>query len=199
MKQTIFVNELFHSVKLQLDRMDALNLDFSSREHVPNMKFLLYPYHSVEYRVLFIYGRDYSRRMNILFISKRVQLLACLIEFFILLAMIVLCIIRKVLKLQRNDIFSVFIDTMIPSISGGNIWMDHKWEKWFFCILFGGAFFIMSLFTGDLLDGVYMILNQKISTFEQQAALNTNMNMNIPIWNSGNIDDYFMIKFRYRL
>lgn len=51
--------------------------------------------------------------------------------------------------------------------------MRYKWERWFFGILLIAAFFIISLFTGDLLDCVIAILNQTINRFEQLAVLST--------------------------
>lgn len=63
------------------------------------------------------------------------------------------------------------IDTMVAFISGGNLRMRHKWERWFFGILLIGAFFITSLFTGDLLDCIMTILNHKMKRLEQLADL----------------------------
>lgn len=50
--------------------------------------------------------------------------------------------------------------------------MGHKLERIFFGILLIGNFFIISLFSGDLLDFFYRILDQKVSTFEQLATMN---------------------------
>lgn len=126
----------------------------------------------MEIRVIFVYGQDYTRHMNILLIPGYVQILSGVIMLFICLASIVLWIIRRKLELRRNDFVSAFIDTIIPFIGGGNVRMEHKWEKWFFAILLIGAFFITTLFAGDLLDCVYLILNQKITTFDQLAEMN---------------------------
>lgn len=122
---------------------------------------------------MFVYGQDYTRAMNILFIPGYVQALAGVITLFICLAAVVLSIIRRKFQLPRSDSVSAFIDTIIPFIGGGNVRIDHKCEKWFFGIVIIGAFFITSLFTGDLLDCVYLVLFQKIETFAQLAAINS--------------------------
>lgn len=132
----------------------------------------LYPYQSLELGVIFIYGKDFTRRMNFILIPESVLLLAGLIMLYICLSAAVLCIIRRKFNLRRSDMISAFIDTLIPFIGGGNLRIEHKWEKWFLGILLIGAFFITSLFVGDLLDCVHLILNQKVSTFEQLAKIN---------------------------
>lgn len=136
------------------------------------MSYPLYPYRSNELVVMFIYGKDFTRGTNIFLIPDTIQTLAGLISLYICLAAIVLCIIRRKFKLRRDGLFAAFIDTLIPFIGGGNLRIGHKWEKWFFGILLIGAFFITSLFAGDLVDCIIRIWNQKISTFEQLAKIN---------------------------
>lgn len=164
----------FLRVKLSGDFSDALHLEsYSLLKDRTTSFYELYPYHSIELVVIFVYGQDFTRHMNILLIPESIQLLAGLIMLFICLAAIVLCIIRRKLELQRNGFVSSFVDTLIPFIGGGNLRIEHKWEKWFFGILIIGAFFITSLFAGDFLDCVYLILSQKITRFEQLAQINS--------------------------
>lgn len=132
----------------------------------------LYPFHSVELDVVFVYGKDFTRQMNILFIPMSVQLMAALIVLFMGLATIALSILRRKWNLRRRGLITTFIDTLIAFISGGNLRMQHKLERWFFGILLFGAFFLTSIFAGDLLDCVYQILNQEVSTFDQLAEIN---------------------------
>lgn len=167
-----------HSNVLHFDSL-LLPLKNDTRRSYP-----LYPYHSIELVVSFVYGTDFTRHMNILLIPESVQLLATVIMVFMLLAAIVLCIIRKKFKLERNGFVLAFIDTLIAIIAGGNIRMNHKFERWFFGILLIGAFFITSLFAGDLVDCIIRILNQKISTFDQLAGINA------PIYTSQRLSAY---------
>lgn len=108
-----------------------------------------------------------------LLIPDAVLIMSGFIMLYICASAIGLWIIRNKFKLRRNSFYSAFIDTLIPFIGGGNIQIEHKWEKWFFGILLFGSFFITSLFVGDLLDSVYLILTQKITKFEQLNEINT--------------------------
>lgn len=131
------------------------------------MTYPLYPYRSRKLAAIFVYGADFERQMNILSIPGSVQGLAISIVLFIISAAIVLCIIRRKFKLRRDGLISTFIDTMVAFIAGGNLRMQHKYERWFFGILLIAAFFITSIFTGDLLEYVHRILSQEIDTFDQ--------------------------------
>lgn len=143
---------------------------------------LLYPYSTMELRVVFVYGTDFQRQMNIFFIPKSVQFVGALVLLFISAAAIALYIIRKKLRLFRNDLLSALIDCWIPFIGGGNLQLEHRLERWFFAILLFGAFFIMSVFSGDLLDCVVRVLNTKISTFSELADINPPIYSNLELY-----------------
>lgn len=145
----------------------------STKSYKGKIAYPLYPYQSVELAVIFVYGEDIQRQVNIWYMPGSVQGQAISIVTFMSLAAIVLCIIRRKFKLRRDGLLSTFIHTLVVFIGGGNLRMQHRFEKWFFGILLFGAFFITSIFTGDLLDCVYRILNQKISTFEELAGMNS--------------------------
>lgn len=132
----------------------------------------LYPYDSAELVTIFVYGDDFSRHMNILLIPESVQILAGLIVLFKISAAIILFIIRRKFQLRGGNFISAFIDTMVAFTAGGNLRLRHKFERWFFGIMLIGAFFITSLFMGDILDCIYRIFDQKVSTFEQLATVN---------------------------
>lgn len=136
------------------------------------MTYSLYPHGSMKLMIVFVYGTNFTRQMNILLIPEAVQIVAALITLFMSLAALVLSIIRRKLNLQRGGILSAFIDIFITFIGGGNSRMDHKWEKWFFSILLIAAFFITSIFAGELLDCFVRILNQKITKLEHLKGLN---------------------------
>lgn len=133
--------------------------------------YSLYPYHTAEFKVVFVYGSDYERGMDILLVPKSIQLVTGLIVLFISLSAIVLSMIRRKLRLPNADFVSAFIDCWIPFICGGTLRMSHRLERWFFAISLFGAFFIVNVFAGDFLDSILRVLNHKIRTFEELAKI----------------------------
>lgn len=132
----------------------------------------MYPYNTNELKVLFIYGSNFKREMNIFFVPPSVRIAAALVLSFIFVAAITLYTIRRKLRVLSNDLFSAVVDCWIPFIGGGNLRMDHRLERLFFGILLFGSFFIMCVFSGDLFDCVVSFLNSKINTFEKLAEIN---------------------------
>lgn len=132
----------------------------------------LYPYNSKDLAVLFVYGADFERQMNIVFIPESVQTLIILISLFMILVAVILRIIRRKFNLPRQSLLSIILDIAIAFIGGGNLRMHHKYERLLFGILLIAAFLITSIFTGELLDCIYSVMNQKIDTFEQLAERN---------------------------
>lgn len=166
----------FFREKLKRDYPEPYAIHFDSyflpKNSKGTMSDHLYPYHSVDLAVLFVYGTDFEREMSMLLLPESVQTLNILIVIFLSVAATILCIIRKRLQLRRDGFISTFIDTMVAFTSGGRLQMRHRWEKWFFAILLFAAFFISSLYTGDVLFYIYRILDQKIDTFKQLAMIN---------------------------
>lgn len=64
------------------------------------------------------------------------------------------------------------MDCLIPFIGGGNLRMEHRFEKWFFGIMLIGGFFIIAVFGGDLVDTVVQIHSSKVKTYEDLAKTN---------------------------
>lgn len=133
----------------------------------------LYPFHTLKLHAVFVYGCDFTREMNILFIPNTVKILSVLIVLFMSLSAILLSSIRKRLKLGNDGQMIAFIDTISAFIGGGQPQIMHKFEKYMFSILWLAAFFIISLFSSDMLFYMYRILNQKITTFEQLSMVNS--------------------------
>lgn len=134
------------------------------------MAYPLYPFHPIELAVVFVYGDDFSRQLNILTFPKTVQILSGLIVLFLSLAALTLSIVRRTWNLRRSNVLSVIEDIIISFIAGGNLQMHHKFERWFFGIMMVAAFFITSIFVGDLFDCIYRILYQEIDTFDKLIA-----------------------------
>lgn len=135
------------------------------------MRFL-YPYKTIELKILFIYGSNFKREKNIFFVPPSVQIAAALVLLFIFVSALTLYTLRRKLRVLSNDFFSAVVDCWIPFIGGGNLRMDHRLERLFFGILLFGSFFIMCVFSGDLFDCVVSFLNAKVNTFEKLARIN---------------------------
>lgn len=166
MKITI---SIFSRSELKKQRLSVLHFS-SSLLSLKNRR--LYPYHSQELTIIFVYGTDFKRLMDVWSMPGTVQGLAISIVLFMSLAAIVLCVIRRKLKLRRDGLTSTFVDILITLVAGGNLRVHNKFERWLFGILLIGAFFITSIFTGGLLNYVYRVLNQNIDTFEQLPRTN---------------------------
>lgn len=132
----------------------------------------LYPYHSRVLKAIFVYGTDYKREIDIFSIQESVKVVAGLILFLLVVAIITLYAIRKRFSLRGNDIASCILDCLIPFIGGGNLRMEHRIEGRFSVVLLFGAFFIMSVFGGDLVDSVVRVLYTKIDKFEDLSEIN---------------------------
>lgn len=148
--------------------------------------YQLYPYKSNKIAVIFVYGTDYERQLNIWIVPPPVQLLIIVIVSFVVIITIILYIIRRKLKLRRDSSVSALIDIIIAIIAGGNLRTSHNIERLFFAIVLIAAFFIISIFTGNLLDCIYSVWNQKIDTFESLA----NININVPIYINPSLQMY---------
>lgn len=132
--------------------------------------YSMYPYQTKQVGVIFVYGTDIERLKNIWSIPKSTQTVFILLVLFMNCAAIVLYIVRRRMKLRGAGVAAAFIDTMVAFTAGGNLRMHHKLERWFFGILLIAAFFIITIFMGDLLDSIYQILH-KVDTFDQLSKI----------------------------
>lgn len=121
---------------------------------------------------MFVYGKDIQRQRNISSVPSVVQIGISIFITFIIVAAIILCVIRKKLKLRHDSLFSTFVVIIVIFVGGGRLEMRHKLERWFFGTLTIVAFFMTSLWLGDFLGNIYQTMDQKISTFEQLAEIN---------------------------
>lgn len=131
----------------------------------------MYPYSSIDLVAIFFYGNNYQRQRNITFVPASVRLLGGLLTLVVVSGSIILWIIRRKLRLRHGSCMSTFIDAIVIFIAGGNLQMRHKFERWFFGISLIGAFFMTSLWSGDLLDCVYQTMDQKISTYDELTEI----------------------------
>lgn len=168
------MNHIFRTKSLDRQHLSTLHFVAGtlSRTNEKTITYPLYPFDSTELGIIFVYGEDFRRETNIMFFPASIRIQATVIVSFIVLSAYILRKIRQECKLRGSSFVSTFMDILIAFISGGNLGMQHKLERIFFGILLIGAFFIMSIFGGDLLDCVYNTLNQKIEKFEQLVELN---------------------------
>lgn len=179
MKSSIFVRRISHfpvQFRVKLNDDHAYALHFSSpilptEVDEGNKMYPLYPYQSTQLAVIFVYGIDYERQTNVWFIPKSTQIVFISVVLFVSLAAIILSFIRRKGELRGDGLITSHIDSMVVFTAGGNLRMHHNWERWFFGIMLIGAFFIVSIFTGDLLSCVYRTAS-KIGHFEQLAETN---------------------------
>lgn len=136
------------------------------------MTYQLYPYDSNALCVIFVYGTDIQRGEHFAFVPSYTKALGIILTTYICLAAIVLLIIRKKLKLRRDGVLITSIDVMVAFVAGGNLRMQHRFERLFFGILLISAFFIVSIFTGTVLDSIYSISKQEV-TFDQLHKINS--------------------------
>lgn len=121
---------------------------------------------------MFVYGTDFQRQRDIFLVPNSIILVTGLVLLFMILSAITLYIGRRIFKLPHASVTLSAIDCLIPFIGGGNIRMEHRFERWFFGIMLFGAFFIMAVFGGDLVDTVVQIHSSKIATFDDLAEVN---------------------------
>lgn len=143
-----------------------------SKIHEYNHYVSLYSHRSTVLKGLLLYGTDFEREIGFLRAPDAAKSVATLIALFLILATITLYILRRRFHLPGDSLAASFCDCLIPFIGGGNLRMEHRLERWFFGIMLVAAFFTMSIFGGDLVDGVVRVLNSKIKTFEELGKRN---------------------------
>lgn len=135
------------------------------------MTYPLYPYHAHEIAVIFVYGMDFNRLRSIIQIPVCLLYLNYSMFVTIILAAVVLCYIRRTLKLRRDGYISSFIDTIVGFIGGGNLRIVHKLERWFFGVLMIGAFFMIAIWTDTVLDRIYHIQFFEVDTLKKLSEI----------------------------
>ena len=154
-----------------IDQTSASDRFYFNPDKIYN-KYELYSHQTEKLTVMFIYGKNFQRKRDIFIGSTSVLLVTTLVVLFMALCSITLYIIRRNFNLPHGNITLSIMDCLIPFIGGGNLRMEHRFERWFFGILLFGAFFIMAVFGGDLLDTIVQIHSSKIATFDDLAKVN---------------------------
>ena len=134
---------------------------------------VLYPFHSIEFIAIFVYGTNYQRGGPVFNASGTVQLVGGLIALFVVVTAIILWLLRRKLGLSRGEFQLSLMDSLILIIGGGNLRMEHRFERYFFGVLLVGSFFMMAVFGGNLLDCFINVSDSKVRTFDDLAKTNS--------------------------
>lgn len=132
----------------------------------------LYPYHTADLSVIFIYDTHHKPKFNNNLFSKLRLFVFNWTNLFVILAAVVLCIVRQWKKLRRNGFISVLIDVIVIFIGGGILRMDHRIERLFFAVVSFGAFFLNAICLGPTLFPSYLLPQQSVKTFHELAQMN---------------------------
>lgn len=146
-----------------------------------------YPYNSIELSAVFVHGHDLDRHVevDIFLIPKNVMILFGITTFLFLTVTIVLWIGRMKL-IKQNDFLLAALDISILIFGGGNLRIQHRFEKWFFGILMLLVIFALPVYTSVYLDEAYYMLNQRLSTFEELGQFNLSVYSSSPLRNHNN-------------
>lgn len=150
-----------------------LNLDLNAYGSDDDEKngTILYPYHSIEISILFVYGTEYKRQTSNSILNKLKPFHQLEILVFVF-ASIALCFLRRMLKLRRDGFISAYIDIGIVATGGGNLRINHKIERMFFAIMFVAFFFLVALWLETTLYPSFLIPDRTIDTFDKLAEIN---------------------------
>lgn len=132
----------------------------------------LYPYHTMDLSVIFIYDTHQKLKFNDNLFSKLRHFLINWTNLFVILAAILLCIVRRWKKLRCDGFISVLIDVMVIFTGGGKLRMDHQTERWFFAVVSIGAFFLNAICLGPTLFPSYLLAQRSVNTFQELAQIN---------------------------
>lgn len=135
------------------------------------MTYPLYPYHAQEISVIFVYGLDFNHQRSIIPIPVCLLYLNYSIFATIISAAAVLCYIRRTFKFRRDGYISSFIDTIVGFIGGGNLYIVHKLERWFFGVLMIGGIFLVAIWTDTVLDHIYNIQFYEVDTLKKLSEI----------------------------
>lgn len=141
-----------------------------TEEHIKGkIVHALYPYQSIKLRVIYVHRSDFKYEMDIVPFSRAIQIIIALILLFICFSATILWLIRRKLQRRWNNFSASFIECLVPFIGGGSMTIQHKLERWFFIILLFGAFIIVAMFGGDIVDNIVTVQSSKMDTFEKLA------------------------------
>lgn len=132
----------------------------------------LYPFHSVNMAVLFVYSDDFKRQKCKVVLTRAGGYVLLLLTTSILFATATLSYLRKKNKLRRAGFIPSFIDVYISFFGGGNLRVKHNFERLLFGILLIGFLFLTTFWLDVVLFPSFLIRDNSIETFKDLAKIN---------------------------
>lgn len=128
--------------------------------------------------LIFVYGNDFIALKRYFKYSKILEHTWTII-LVIIIGMILLYFIRRIAKLRRNDISTVYVDMMILVTGAASLRYHHKWEKIFFGIFIFGIFFINTIGIDNTLFHLFLLEEDyRVDTFEKLAQTKAPVTVN---------------------
>lgn len=132
----------------------------------------LYPHHSVNISVLFVYGIDSNRQINGTLFKNLKMFIFNWCSLTVVFGTIFLYLMRRMNQLRRTGFISVLIDVMVIFIGGGHLRMNHKLERLLFSIISIAAIFLNGICLDSNLFPFYLLSETTVDTFSQLAEIN---------------------------
>lgn len=129
-------------------------------------------YQSSDLAISFVYGDDLKYRETSFFTHMLGNKLNTLLSLNWFLLAAILYYLRRKLRLRRDGYISCLLDLLIAGIGGGNIRITHRYERWFFSIVFIKYFFLMAIWSGSMFYPTFLEFNQSIKSIKEIAAIN---------------------------
>lgn len=159
----------------------------------------LYPYQSQELVVLFVYGNDFKWQRLRSFLDSFGLLFFNWFNFCIFAGAICLFLIRRIIKLRGDGLFSSFIDVLVTFTGGGNLVINrHRLEVWFFVTIFIASFFLNAIGLQSSLYLSYVDVDHRIATFAELAEINPPIFVSPTLKDNANVISE-MLKFAFEL
>lgn len=131
-----------------------------------------YSYRSTELAAVFVYGDDMERQQKNFFAQYLSYHSQQLNFALLLLGAAILCYLRRRQGLRRDGYISCFIDMIAVFFGGGNIRISHRYERWFFGIIFIPVVFIMAIWGATVFYPCFFELDRSIKSIEEVSAIN---------------------------
>lgn len=161
---------------VDFDLKRSNNID--SDDSVDGSSITLYPYHSTDLALAYVYGAGQKRQRFRGTFTEKGMSLAALGTFVCAISAVLLCYVRKRYRLRRAGFGTSFIDVNIAFSAGGNLNIRHRWERFIFVFLFVGFFFFTTYWIETAVFPFFLFHNGTIDTFNKFKA------KDLPIFNS---------------
>lgn len=129
----------------------------------------LYPYQLTKVRAIFVYGSDFRRQPTHYDYQFFRYGNYWIMVLFNLSVAVILYVLRRRTNTQ-SDISINLLDAIAIFYGGGNVHVQHKWEKSFFAIAMIGSFFFVSLMLANFsMHSITCQRFDKIDSFSKLA------------------------------